>query len=173
MPNIIWLSIAIGFTLGGVWYYETKEIVGAMVTWLVISVISFVVFFLMCTVSMIYPEKVVYEQWTQNPIYSLKEMNGGINGSFLLGSGSLNSTWYYVAYIHTEDGFYKEKYNQNTSYIKETDEVKPFVKKFVTATHHNSFIEFMIGWDVSSSYGYTKYILYVPKGTIIKEFRLE
>lgn len=119
------------------------------------------------------PEKVVEKVWRTEYIYSLKDAGVDYSGDFVLGTGSISSTWYYAAFVNTDDGYHKETFDQKMTYIKEIAYGKPKVEKYLAVEHRNWLMTWLTGNKIDNACCYHKYILHVPKGTIIKEFRLE
>lgn len=124
-----------------------------------------------------YDKKIIVKQ-KEYPILSLKDIGSpSLSGSFFLGSGTINSNWYYVSYINTADGIFRKRFNQNITYINEIDNVKPKAEEYVEEIHQNknSIAKFLGSSEnkVRRRDYVSKYILYVPKGTIIKNFHLK
>jgi len=95
-----------------------------------------------------------------------------VSGSFLLGCGTINSSRYYVYYEKTEGGgFQQEKINVNRAIIFEEENCKPRIKwegKKYTCSEY-----WLPKWAAPTTKEfYTKRLIYVPKGTIIQEFKL-
>ena len=119
------------------------------------------------------PEKVEEKIWRTEYIYSLKDMGADYSGDFFLGSGSINSTWYYAVYVKTDLGFHKEKYEQEKTYIKEDGFSNPTVEKIIEITHRNWLETWLTGTEIKNGCCYIRYVLHVPENTIIRDFRLE
>jgi len=87
-------------------------------------------------------------------IYSIGRETS-IEGSFFLGSGSLDSVSYFIAWKQYGEGFKLIKANQDNSVIYEDNSVKPHII-----------------YKINAFSGVTYYDIYVPTGTILKEFKL-
>jgi hypothetical protein len=173
MNGAMWIMVtgAVIFSILAYWA-ERKiwPIIGGACIGFVVSGIITLLLLLVASGNPDSEEQVV---WRTEYIYSLKDANSGLQGDFILGTGSISSTWYYQAYVYTDDGYHKEKFEQSRSYIKEDAHTKPTVEKFIIRTHRNWFMTWLTGNPTSDAGHYNKYILHVPKGTIIREFRLE
>jgi len=89
-----------------------------------------------------------------------------LSGSFFLGSGTINEIDYYYFYVNTTNGYSRLKRPISETYIIETDNRKPELT--IVYDHYDNTDKF---WTVAED---TKlyYKLYVPKGTIIRDFRV-
>lgn len=94
-------------------------------------------------------EEIVYEE-----IVSI-EQNDGLSGAFVLGTGSVDEETEYYIYAKTDRGLvlYKLAAGEST-YIVESDEVVPHVSL------------------VKEKWAGPYYIIYVPTGTITKEYKI-
>ena len=92
-------------------------------------------------------------------IYSLYN-NSEIKGKFILGSGSINQEEYYYFFTKKDNAYYKEKVSNKTGII-ETDKTP----KLEETTIYPKI------W-YGQLFEIRQYKLYVPKGTIIKEFKV-
>ncbi len=119
-----------------------------------------------------YPKFVESKLWDTSNIYSFKDVGNARSGNFILGSGTINNTAYYTAYVRTADGLHKETFKQSITYIKETDGATPIVEKYVDVTTRNWFVSWLLGNDISNGKYYNKYILYVPRDTVVRSFSL-
>lgn len=81
--------------------------------------------------------------------------NGEVEGSFVLGCGHIDSKSYYVCYTIQDNGYMLKKYNTDTTYIVETDEMTPCVYEC----------------KESKTFKYTN-VIYVPYNTIVTTFVL-
>ena len=88
-------------------------------------------------------------------------------GDFFIGSGSIEEVDYYFFYVNTIKGMARIKRPVNDCYIIETDNRRPEIVgiKYI----HDDKDKFFKVWfeDVV-----TEYKIYVPKGTIVKDFRV-
>ena len=89
-----------------------------------------------------------------------------LNGSFFIGSGSIDETDYYFFFIETKHGHKRIKLKVDYTYIIETDAKNPeWVKVY---THYGDEDSFWKVW--SHDFEHNK--LYVPSGTIIRDFKV-
>lgn len=173
MIGALWIILTVAILCFIFVYWAEGNLWSAIGTAFGGGFIGSILVLLMVAISSGQPKSVEEVVWYTKHIHTLKDANSGLEGSFFLGTGSIGSTWYYQAYVNTEDGFHKEKFKQNITYIKEVDHIKPKVEKYIEVTHNNWFETWLTGVAISNGCCYTKIILYVPKGTIIREFRLE
>ena len=93
-------------------------------------------------------------------IYSLYN-NSEIEGNFVLGTGSINQEEYYYYFTEQDGAYYKEKISSNIGII-ETDETPKLETTIIRPDiWYGEMIETIINQK-----------LYVPRGTIIKEFKV-
>ena len=111
-------------------------------------------------------------------IYSICAVDS-ISGSFFLGSGYISSDRYYYFYIEQEGGLVLCKSNASDAIIYETDLLTPKIaiscENFALGINYTveEFVSRNIKYNLDDSEIHVKSIkLYVPKGTIIKEFKL-
>lgn len=88
-------------------------------------------------------------------------------GDFFLGSGNINDIDYYYFYVNTVKGMQRRKVEMNRTFLIETDTRRPeYVKIFDCYDDEHLF------WKTFDD-GVEDYkILYVPKGTIIRDFKV-
>jgi hypothetical protein len=92
--------------------------------------------------------------------------NSGVEGSFILGTGSIRETRYYIYKVIFDDGGIKEFMAPiHQSIIYETDET-PKIQKYTFEMSKN------ISY-VTNPEGNLVYKFYVPRGCIIKEFSIK
>lgn len=98
-----------------------------------------------------------------------------IEGSFLLGSGTIKEVEYYFYFIKREDSGYKrDKIEVSKVIIYETDEESPKMSWTKVEPIQNEYTKFWLAPDISDFvYDYKDYRLIVPKNTIIREFQLK
>lgn len=102
------------------------------------------------------------------PIYSLR-VNGTVSGSFFLGSGYIGSSNKYYFYTKGNDGrFLLESSWTNNTYLIETDKAP---KRTQQKIHYKS-PEWLCPFDLAED-EWTSVDLYVPKDTVIKDFKTE
>lgn len=100
------------------------------------------------------------------PIYSIRNQ-GEANGRFILGSGFISSSEYYVAFVDNRGGLIRAKYpSYSTTVFQDSDE--PYVM-YQTVTYRASYwvAPFITYWKKDTSMD-----LHVPKDTIIEKFEL-
>ena len=171
--GIMWTVIVVAVIAFNVDYYYNRKIGSATGTAFIVLVISAIVLVLILAMASNFPKDVTTKLWHTTNIHSLKDAGTTYKGSFVLGSGSIDSQMHYTAYAQTDDGFYKEKFEQAITYIKEGDGVTPRVEKYIEVTTMNWVEGWLLGRYTQNGCCYTKYILYVPRGTIIKKFSLD
>jgi hypothetical protein len=98
-------------------------------------------------------------------IYALKD-NGGVSGSFFLGSGSVKSTMYYYYLSEDNDGYKIYKLDVNSASINYTNE-KPKIEVFQTIDKTKWL------WWVGAFWAETKYVIYVPQDSIDMTFSVD
>lgn len=96
-----------------------------------------------------------YDYVKYENIYSIRSTNDDIDGSFFLGSGYIDEDTYYMVFVEDEKGIKLDKYDTRYTYIVEVDDGNHYVRSIKEK------------WTLQ---GY--YILYVPVGTIIVEYRI-
>lgn len=102
-------------------------------------------------------------------IYSLK-LNDNTSGSFVLGSGYISTDPEYICYYKDDAGFYKlGRYSTNYTRLMECDKSDGFHPhaRYQIVTSRLPYWLSPIGsaeWQTSTD-------LYVPKGTIIEEYK--
>jgi len=88
-----------------------------------------------------------------------------ISGSFFLGSGMIGEESYYITYAKTNNGGYRMyKFKTNRSVIYEDGNENPYVTYFLRSDYAHS----VKGIAYASSAEF-----HVPKGTIVREFKLQ
>lgn len=93
-------------------------------------------------------------------IYSLKNKSD-IDGDFALGFGTIETVEYYYFYYKSEYGYERDKLPTNEVSIIESTK-RPEIKE-VFSTYKGKHLK----WGKQSK---DKYIMYVPRGTVIKRF---
>ncbi len=142
--------------------FECEDIVGA-------SIMSGMVSFMICVglcflLCVSFPNEKIEGY---NSIVSLMS-NQEISGNFFLGCGTIKEIEYYFYYAKTGHNSYKRrKISVSDTTIIETDEISPRL----AWTDTNNKVPRWIGPDLVGTQG--NYRLYVPKNTIVKQFRLE
>ena len=96
-----------------------------------------------------------YDNIQYENIYSIRSTNDDIEGHFFLGSGYIDECTYYVVFVEDEKGIKLNKYDTRRTYIVEVDDGNHYVRHVKEK------------WTLGDYY-----ILYVPVGTIIVEYRI-
>ena len=96
-----------------------------------------------------------YNEVLYDNIYSVRGINSDVNGSFFLGTGSVDEDTYYVVFVEDDKGLRMEKFNTEKTYIVEVEDSNYYVKKVKEKWESNEY-----------------YYIYVPKGTVIVEFKI-
>ena len=96
-----------------------------------------------------------YNEVLYDNIYSVRGVNSEVNGVFFLGTGSVDESTYYVVFVENEKGLRMEKFNIENTYIVEIEDNNYCVKRVKEK------------WEFNE-YNY----IYVPKGTVIVEFKI-
>jgi len=105
-------------------------------------------------------------------IVSLKDKSS-IEGSFVLGSGTIKDKDYYIYYSKTQDGGYKRnKIEAENVTIYQTNKETPKLKFTDITPLKNETTEFWIG-ETEIFTDQTDVKLIVPENTIIEQFKLE
>ena len=94
--------------------------------------------------------------------------NSSTQGSFFLGSGLVDEIFKYVFYYKYEDGFQMKLVNYNDAIVKYSDE-NPRVERYFNKPKENELINLF----AIDSPDYSKYYIYVPKGSIKQIYTLD
>lgn len=172
MNNLMWILL-ISFMITTIMaYITTRDFGDSIFTGAIISLVLGICMLFILIILFDFPSKIEIIKQSENPIHSIKDDNSGIQGSFFLGSGSIGTSWYYASYVEKPDGFIKEKYKQDITYINETDSTEPKVEKYIKRTENNKIKIFLLGpekkYRISNQP--VKYILYVPKIPLLRSF---
>jgi len=142
---------------------------------LISIIIGFCIFmFLLCLGTMgpthgVPPVKIT--EYSQ-PVASIRD-SSSVVGSFFLGCGSIGEKQYYIYYEDWRNGKYKQrKILVDDTIICEEKKSKPRIDWQGTKYGHNKRI-LPDGWFGEGPEHFTSKTIYVPKGTIIQEFKLE
>ena len=141
-------------------YVDGENVYKTMATVLFIFITT-IYFFSVLVVSSYAEER--YVTFSSNKVYSLG-LRTSTEGSFFLGAGSIDGVDYYYYYIKTKNGYYVlSKSEAENTHIKETN--KNYRVELLKSKSYISFWHIKIG-------GGGRYILYVPKNTIIRKYRI-
>lgn len=95
-----------------------------------------------------------------------KDINGNYQSAFFVGSGFIGEEMYYHFYYKTRSGIKYEKLRAQECFIVETND-KPTFKKFGRYYKNNGSI-FYDPFEIQE----TKKVLYIPKGTIKNNYKV-
>lgn len=96
-----------------------------------------------------------YDHVQYENIYSIRSTDDDVDGRFFLGSGYIDEDTYYIVFVEDEKGIKLNKYDTKYTYIVEVDDGNHYVRHVKEK------------WTLDDYY-----ILYVPVGTIIVEYRI-
>lgn len=102
-----------------------------------------------------------------NYIYSLQD-NSNVNGTFILGGGSVKEEPVYTYYIKTNAGYMLTNIKSELCAIQESDKIKHSI-----VTRKNVFINNNLRRWLIEPRATPEHIVYVPNGTIIRNFNLD
>lgn len=105
------------------------------------------------------------KQYQTIPLITL-DTRDNIEGSFFLGSGYISGSLYYHYYYMTKDGAKYERVRAEEAFIKEYDGT-PKIVKYGMFERDSTSIFYKEGLTDE-----TKSILYIPKGTIKTDFKV-
>ena len=94
--------------------------------------------------------------------------NSSTQGSFFLGTGQVDGVFKYAFYYKYEDGFQMKLVNYNDAIVKYSDE-KPRVERYFNKPKENELINLF----TLDHPDYSKYYIYVPKGSIKQNYTLD
>ena len=136
---------------------------------LFVTVIALIVGCIFAAVIGLYMPK-HWEETTTN-LASLKDVSG-VEGSFILGSGYIESTQYYMWYEKTKDGYIPQKVKVNTNVIISEDSTLIDTGTLIIKTRkmNNQSLSHWLIFDVSTWPNQYKFI--IPIGSIKKNFKL-
>ena len=103
-------------------------------------------------------------------IYSLKN-DSEISGSFILGSGSIDESEVYLYFYKTKEGYVRGEKLVSDTYIKEV-EGEPAALYCIYQYTRSRFGFFNKDYYKNKTMHNGKYVLRVPKGTIVQEFKV-
>ena len=163
------LLFLIGIVIAYFYRYKNKKFITEDLCLIFfIALLASMILFLVFTVSnVIFTDKELYEEKRVCNIVSLRD-HSNMSGNFILGTGYIDEKAYYSAYVYVGDNSYKKvRYEVDKTYIKETDQKVPHIKKKI-------FIRNIGSWFYPTILALKrhKYIIVVPENTIIKEFKL-
>ena len=131
-----------------------------------IHVIIFLILVLMLRYQLKLPTR--WEVKKVTPIYSLT-INGFSEGSFILGGGSIDGVEYYCAFKKVEGELYDRiKVEAEKSFIKETYETPCIEYHVEVPVNHYP-------WYLGGPYAFSnyRYLIKIPKNSIIRDFRIK
>lgn len=102
-------------------------------------------------------------------IYSMSG-NMGVEGRFVLGTGSVDNDIVYIILLKDDYGYYQKTYSKSdykNIYIVETDDFQP--KIVINKTNYiNGYVDFMIGGLSRDTL-----IIYIPENSVIENYRIK
>lgn len=136
-------------------YIEIKKELKKDISKLCIIYIPIMLVYAICMSIGCYNLDVYYKSSYENYISEIisLERDSGIQGSFCLGSGHVDSSMYYYFYTPTERGYKLKKQNHENTYLIEDDSISPCLKEIKDTNTWNEY-----------------YVLIVPTNTVIKEY---
>lgn len=156
--SCLFVSLVLGYILANgfiwnikKWNYDKKDCVETFLTGIFVTLLAS----MLVAPPIIGSAEQTYDYVQYENIYSVRGTNDDIDGSFFLGSGHIDEESYYIVFVEDEQGIKLNKYNTRHTYIVEVDDGNHYVRLKKDK------------WDM-----YDYYILYVPVGTIIVEYRI-
>ena len=137
------------------------------ITLLVLCLMSCI--FSIILINNISDERKWQEDWKTN-IVALKDnsnINGKIGGGIFVTSGYINESLYYYCMENTEQGNHMIKIPADKTYIVETNDIKPYIIKQLNKYVDKRQYSWLLATDEE------KYIIYVPKGTIDTNYKID
>lgn len=126
----------------------------------------------------VFPHYSEAELITNTPIFTL-HTDTALEGSFFLGSGSINSYTQYIFYSKVGDtkGMVLSHIPTDDTIVYMDENVSPYVKRidwvrYNTKTNEIDTYEYIRVTGNGDWIRYPKYELHVPNGTIIQEYKL-
>lgn len=170
---MVWLIIGVIAALALVIYVWCEEIWVGVFTCIVESMavifaagaITLIVIMASSAIASAGENVIEYNQVSDTHIIALKD-NQNINGSFYIMGGYVDEDLYYYYATETEFGYKTEKIKADNAYIKYTDgetHIEKYDGDFVNRRRY------FWGFPMCSS----RYIIYVPEGTITNEFDID
>jgi len=149
-------------------------LIGALIEWDIGTLMVGIVF-LILSVSSCYVTDKLYESTTEwktdwkTNIIALKDnsdIQGHIDGGIFVTSGYINEKMYYYCMESTSEGSHMIKIPADYTYIKETNDVSPYVVKKSENWKSNKVRFWLI--DINNE----KYYIYVPEGTVDTTYKI-
>jgi ABC-type proline/glycine betaine transport system permease subunit len=165
------ITIIIGIILGiilGIYYTYKECEYKDFIFYFLNSLISVVILGFLCyMIAFILPYKT---EMKLTAIYQLESFqdNNNIEGSFFLGCGHIDGRMKYVFYYQTDNGYKMGQLSYNKVFIKYSNEL-PKIESY-SEVKTDSFINL---FSINVLHFERKYIIYIPKGTIKKNFNLD
>lgn len=128
-------------------------------------------------VSVAYTTTLTYEEYVveSTPIISLND-NDKLSGAFVLGSGAVKETTYYVYNYKLQDGGIKrDKIEAKFATIYETDD-SPHIDVIgtkVKESEKQSLLYNIFHIQALEDFNFSKYNFYIPKGSVITDFEID
>lgn len=166
---IILIIALIFFIAGIVWYsikfwFDGDAILVGVLTGTIGLLVGFFVWLIGCVV--ITPTEPVVTDTV--PIYAMSDTMG-VEGSFFLGSGNVDSEMKYIYAQETEKGITIKTVDADNAYIKYIDEGEdPYIKK-IEYHHESGFVE----WLFAPAALHHETFIYVPEGTVKNVYNVD
>lgn len=157
----IFAIICFALIIFSIWHYDKDYSVGTNIA-LIVSVILLLSTIICSCIPSFKPKIITTEQeivFIQNDCQS--------NGKIPIFGVVINEDYYFGYCYKTENGYKLAKTKAENFIIIETNET---TSKIVTIKKHSSFWQMFFLWDFG--WGDEENIIYVPVGTIIKDFNL-
>lgn len=158
---VIGICILTGFTIGIIRRNEGDSQSDQFIGWGFYGVLLAIV--LGISIPFISAEKIGTQEHHYMYVYSLKNQND-TEGSFFLGSGNIDQIEYYYYFYRGKYGYDRGKLPINNVSIVETDTRKPELTQVYNIYDTTN----LLLWAPNPT---EQYILYVPKNTIIRQFK--
>lgn len=174
---MIWviIGIIVGILVFVLTYFELRK--ESQTGIFVVSFIgAFLAFFMIALIpNGFLSDKYIYQEKSDKiissyNIYSIADKTE-VNGSFVLGVGSLDTYDYYVFYKETEKGLIRENVRTSSTYINMTDDVTPKIEITETTFKQRSK-NFWLCISFGPKYSKKTTTIYVPADTIQQNFNL-
>ncbi len=128
--------------------------------------IMFVIWIFLCFLYFAFEKPIDTKVIKKQEIYSIKDSQS-LNGSWTLFGGSIEEVDYYFFWIETENGKYKQKLEQDKSYIIEENIEQPYYEKIEQICRN------IDGLETGCMYKNNYYIFHIPKGSIKYDYDLQ
>jgi len=132
--------------------------------WFVTAIITFVIGM---NIQVKYEEEISYNDEEHKYFIHSLGNDKYIEGSFGLFTGSINEIDYYFFFVNYVGGMQREKLPISRCYIVEGDYSRPYVSESLHKFNDDDRF-----WKVWNEYEPYKYTIYVPRNTIVRDFKV-